>query len=50
MCQDVPRFGFIPLKQNEVTQGPINQQFRAQQLGQETRNRKLVGAGNKLMR
>jgi hypothetical protein len=29
---NVPRFGFIPLKNNEVTQGPENQQFTAQQL------------------
>jgi hypothetical protein len=31
-CTNVPKFGFIPLQQNVVTQGPVNQQFTAQQL------------------
>jgi hypothetical protein len=31
-CTNMPRFGFIPLQHNEVTQGPENQQFTAQQL------------------
>jgi hypothetical protein len=31
-CTNVPRFGFIPLQCNIVTQGPENQQLTAQQL------------------
>jgi hypothetical protein len=31
-CTNVPNFGFLPLSYNEVTQGPVNQQIKAQQL------------------
>jgi hypothetical protein len=31
-CTNVPKFGFIPLQCNTVTQGPENQQLTAQQL------------------
>jgi hypothetical protein len=31
-CTNVPNFGFIPLHDNEIVQGPVNQQIKPQQL------------------